>query len=91
LLSRGLISPFVIPSRKTVVPEWTIDLFYRVKDGFQFSAVQNEFPWSKQRTAFHFRQGRLVGWEMDKSRVDKIIERISKTDPTTERFSFSTL
>jgi hypothetical protein len=83
--------PQVIPSRRTVVPDWTIDLFFRVDDGAQFCAVQKEFSWSGHKSTFHFREGRLVGWEMNKSRVDKIIERIAKTDPITQRFSFSTL
>lgn len=80
-----------IPASRTVVPEWTIDLFYRLKDGIPFCCVQNEFPWSKQKSAFHFREGRLVGWEMQKSRVDKLVARISQTNPATDQFTFSTL
>lgn len=80
-----------IPASRTVVPEWTIDLFYRLKDGVPFCCVQKEFPWSNQKSAFHFREGRLVGWEMHKSRVDKLIERISQTNPATDHFTFSTL
>jgi hypothetical protein len=83
-------SSLVVPLRRTAIPEWTIDLFYRVEDGKQFCAVQNEFPWSKQHAAFHFKEGNLVGWEMDKSRVDKIIKRIAESG-AAEQFKVSTL
>ncbi|MCP3411571.1 hypothetical protein [Bradyrhizobium sp. CCGB01] len=91
IVQSWLDRPFIIPPEKTIAAEWSIDLFFRVTDGVRFCAVQKEFPWSRQRSEFHFRQGRLAGWEMDKSRVDQIIERIGKTDPTTDRFSLSTL
>ena len=86
-----LDSSLMIPQKKTIVVEWTIDLFFREQDGVRFCTVQKEFPWSRQRSEFDFRQGHLVSWKMDKNRVHKIIERIAKTDPHTDRFSFSTL
>lgn len=91
IIQSWLDRPFVIPLEKTVAAEWSIDLFFREMDGVRFCAVQKEFPWSKQRSEFHFRQGRLVDWKMDKDRVDKIIEQIAKTDPRTDRFSSSTI
>jgi hypothetical protein len=83
-------SSLTMPLRRTVIPEWTIDLFYRVEDGKHFCAVQNEFPWSKQHAIFHFDEGNLVGWEMDKSRVDKLIKRIAESGEA-DQFKVSTL
>lgn len=91
IVQSWLDRPLVIPPKKTIAAEWSIDLFFREMDGARFCVVQKEFPWSKQTSEFHFRQGRLVAWTMDKSRVDKIIERIAKADPLTDRFGLSTL
>ena len=77
--------------RAEVSPEWTVDLFYRPKDGRHFCAVQNEFPWSNNRSSFYFDDGNIVRWSMDKTRVEKIIEKINNTEPTVTPFSISTL
>ncbi len=91
IVQSWLNSPLVIPPEKTVLAEWTIDLFFREQDGARFCTVQKELPWSRRKSEFHFRKGCLVGWKMDKSRVDKTMHRIAKTNPQTDRFSISTL
>jgi hypothetical protein len=70
--------------------EWTVDLSYRPKDGTHFCAVQQELPWSESRSYFYFEEGNLVGWNMDKTRVEKIIAKINAVDPTTTPFLIST-
>jgi hypothetical protein len=71
--------------------DWTVDLFYRVNDGVHFCTVQYEYQWSDSRSFFFFEEGNLVGWNMNKSRVEKIISKINNTDPTANPFTISSL
>ena len=71
--------------------DWTVDLFYRESDGVHFCAVQYELPWSKNRSTFYFEEGSLVGWSMDKTRVEKIISKINNIGASTTPFLFSSL
>lgn len=66
---------------KTVVPEWIVDLFYRVEDGLRFHAVQMQYPWSKVVAKLEIEDGVIVGWNMKKSRVKKIIEMVKRRGP----------
>jgi hypothetical protein len=81
-----------VPWRSEVIPEWTVDLFFRVEDKAHICAVQHEFPWSKHHAEFYFDGDNLVGWKMDKSRVDAIIEKIRDKKATTrDQFAIMTL
>jgi hypothetical protein len=79
------------PPRTKVIPEWTVDLFYHVGDGKFISAVQYDSPRSKNHAVFFFDRGELTGWQMDKSRVDRIIEKIRETSITGEQFTISSI
>ncbi len=79
------------PARKEVRAEWIVDLFYRESDGTRAMAVQQEFPWSKSENVFFFEDGELVGWHMDKSRVDKIISEMEIKNLGTQAFRIMTL
>jgi hypothetical protein len=78
-------------SREKVIPEWTVDLFYRVEDGAHICTVQIEFPWSKTHSEFCFDGDDLVAWKMNKVRVDKIIKLIGQKKQTGEQFAVMTL
>lgn len=66
---------------KKVAAEWTVDLFYRPDNGQHYCAVQHEYPWSRSKSHFIFREGRLTGWKMRKARVDKIADMIKLDGP----------
>jgi hypothetical protein len=76
--------------RKKVVAEWTVDLFYRPDNGQHYCAVQQEYPWSRSKSHFVFREGRLTGWKMRKARVDKLVDMI-KMDGPVRPFSIRSL
>ena len=78
---RSLIDRFrETPLRKEIIPEWTVDLFYRASDSTFFSAVQLEKRWSKGHAVFSFDGDELVGWKMDRVRLDRIIEMTKYID-----------
>jgi len=61
-------------SKDIVVPEWTIDLFESLKHGRNFCAIEHDRPGSKSHAQFEFSNSVLVGWNMDRSRVERIIQ-----------------
>ncbi len=75
---------------KTIFAQWTVDLFFRPSDGRHFCAIQYEYPWSGNRSSFSFKNGNIVGWNMSKARVDKIIAKITSCSdfPPFEIHSF---
>lgn len=85
-----LASSFNWSFRKKVSAEWTVDLFYRPDNRQHYCAVQYEYPWSRNKSHFEFRDGALTGWEMRKVRVDKLVDMI-KMDGPTQPFSVRSL
>jgi hypothetical protein len=77
-----LASSFNWKFRKKISAEWTVDLFYRPDNGQHYCAVQYEYPWSRSKSHFAFRDGRLSGWKMRKARVDKLVNMIKLEGPT---------
>jgi hypothetical protein len=67
--------------RKKIAAEWTVDLFYRPDNGQHYCAVQYEYPWSRNKSHFVFRGGKLTGWKMRKARVDKLVDLIKLDGP----------
>ena len=78
-------------SRSDLVAEWTVDLFYLAATGQHICTVQKEFPWSRSSSRFFFDQGALVGWNMDRSRIEKIVDKIKQRDALSAPFTSSTL
>lgn len=64
------------PERREVVPEWTIDLIYCERRQCFVSAVQIDPPGSINHAKFEFEGGELVGWRMDKARLDAVIKKM---------------
>jgi hypothetical protein len=69
------------PLQGEIAPEWTVDLFWRPEDNKFFHAVQMEYPWSTSNSKFHFENGNIVAWSMEKSRVERIIDKIMLGGP----------
>ena len=67
--------------RKKVMAEWTVDLFYRPDNGQHYCSVQYEYAWSRSKSHFIFREGRLTGWKMPRARVDKLVDMIKLDGP----------
>lgn len=79
---RSPIDKKIVPlPTKEICPNWTVDLFWRPEDNRFFHAVQMEYPWSKNNSRFHFKNGNIVSWTMEKSRVEKIVDKIRQGGP----------
>ena len=80
-----------LPKRREVIPEWTVDLIRCERHQSYVSAVQLEFPGSAGHAKFEFDNGALVGWQMDKSRLDAVIRKMNATLESGYGFTFGRL
>ena len=92
ILVRSMIESDPIgDARSEASADWTVDLFYRPIDGTHFCAVHHDLPWSKNCSFFYFKKGSLVGWNMNQTRVERIISKINSVDANMTPFLFSDL
>jgi hypothetical protein len=91
--STALIPSFIqpdeiTPSREEVVVEWTVDILVSEQIGGVAVAVQYDRPGSLSHAKFSFRDGNLVGWRIEKSRVDTLFEQFRISNEKRTPFIF---
>lgn len=90
------VVPSLVPSvthrvrrQRKVIPEWTVDLIEY--EGHFVSAIQLDRRGSRSHAKFEFEEGKLVAWQMDKSRLNAIIDRVKKNIETGIEFQLAPL
>ena len=79
------------PRRNEVIPEWTIDLIYCERRKHFVTAVQLDAPGSLGHAKFDFEVGELVGWQMEKARLDAVIKKMADNIECGDAFTVGLL
>jgi hypothetical protein len=79
------------PSRTEIIPEWTVDLIYSEQRQSYATALQLDPPGSESHARFEFESGKLVAWEMDKTRLAAVIKRMAHNIENGQTFAYGPL